>query len=124
MIQVVTHSARALGELKPAFRACPEAYPKLCKAVKDGRVSLYRLTSPDSDLIVAGERDGDTYFLWGVTGCGLRSGIKQLCQVVKKAGMQNMAADTAFNGVARLVRSLGVIAKPDGEFLRLDLEVL
>lgn len=35
-----------------------------------------------------------------------------------------MAADTAFNGVARLVRSLGVIAKPDGEFLRLDLEVL
>lgn len=71
MIQVVTHSARALGELKPAFRACPEAYPKLCKAVKDGRVSLYRLTSPDSDLIVAGERDGDTYFCGAslVAGC-------------------------------------------------------
>lgn len=123
MIQVVTHSARALGELKPAFRACPDSYTELCKAVKEGRVSLYRLKSPSTDLLVAGERDGDTYFLWGVAGRGLRSGIQHLCQVVKKAGMQSMAADTAFDGVARLVRSLGVTAKPDGNFLRLDLGV-
>ncbi len=124
VIQVVTHSARALGELKPAFRACPDAYIDLCKAVKNGRVSLYRLTSLDTDLIVAGERDGDSYFLWGVAGRGLRSGIKQLCQVVQKAGMQTLTADTAFSGVARLVRSLGVTAKPDGEFIRLNLGVL
>ncbi|TOI78149.1 DNAase, partial [Vibrio parahaemolyticus] len=33
VIEVVTQSKRALGELKPAFRACPQAYTELCKAV-------------------------------------------------------------------------------------------
>lgn len=126
VIEVVTQSKRALGgELKPAFRACPDAYVELCKAVKDGRVSLYRLISNENDLIIAGERDGgDNYFLWGgVAGRGLRSGIIQLCKVVKAAGMSSMTADTAFDGVARLVRSIGVTAKQDGDFIRLDLGV-
>ena len=123
VIEVVTQSKRALGELKPAFRACPDAYVELCKAVKDGRVSLYRLISNENDLIIAGERDGDNYFLWGVAGRGLRSGITQLCKVVKAAGMSSMTADTAFSGVARLVRSIGVTAKQDGDFIRLDLGV-
>ncbi|RPB42023.1 DNAase [Vibrio diabolicus] len=115
VIEVVTQSKRALGELKPAFRACPDAYIELCKAVKDGRVSLYRLISNENDL--------DNYFLWGVAGRGLRSGIIQLCKVVKAAGMSSMTADTAFDGVARLVRSIGVTAKQDGDFIRLDLGV-
>ncbi|OQT78236.1 DNAase, partial [Vibrio parahaemolyticus] len=37
VIEVVTQSKRALGELKPAFRACPDAYTELCKAGKGGR---------------------------------------------------------------------------------------
>lgn len=122
MIQVLTHSARALGELKPAFRAVPDEYKELCKAVKDGRVSLYRLTSPECDLIIAGERDGESYYLWGVAGRGLRAGIVQLCKAVKAAGISNLVADTAFQGVARLVRSLGVTQQRDGDFIRLDLE--
>ncbi|MGL1283046.1 DNAase, partial [Vibrio parahaemolyticus] len=35
VIEVVTQSKRALGELKPAFRACPQAYTELCKAVNE-----------------------------------------------------------------------------------------
>ncbi|HCG9119034.1 TPA: DNAase [Vibrio parahaemolyticus] len=124
VIEVVTQSKRALGELKPAFRACPQAYTELCKAVNEGRVSLYRLKSADCSLVIAGERDGDNYFLWGVAGHGLRSGIKQLVNVVKAAGMQSLSADTAFQGVARLVRSIGVTANQDGDFIRLDLGVL
>ncbi|NMT04037.1 DNAase, partial [Vibrio parahaemolyticus] len=58
-----------------------------------------------------------------VAGRGLRSGIKQLVNVVKAAGMQSLSADTAFQGVARLVRSIGVTAKQDGDFIRLDLGV-
>ncbi|EMW0566265.1 DNAase, partial [Vibrio parahaemolyticus] len=50
-------------------------------------------------------------------------GIKQLVNVVKAAGMQSLSADTAFQGVARLVRSIGVTAKQDGDFIRLDLGV-
>nr|WP_237772951.1 hypothetical protein [Vibrio parahaemolyticus] len=73
VIEVVTQSKRALGELKPAFRACPQAYTELCKAVNEGRVSLYRLKSADCSLVIAGERDGDNYFLWGVAGRGSRS---------------------------------------------------
>lgn len=69
VIEVVTQSKRALGELKPAFRACPQAYTELCKAVNEGRVSLYRLKSADCSLVIAGERDGDNYFLWGVAVC-------------------------------------------------------
>ncbi|MBM4973654.1 DNAase, partial [Vibrio parahaemolyticus] len=90
----------------------------MCKAVNEGRVSLYRLKSADCSLVIAGERDGDSYFLWGVAGRGLRSGITQLCKVVKAAGMSSMTADTAFSGVARLVRSIGVTAKQDGDFIR------
>ncbi|KIP69308.1 MULTISPECIES: hypothetical protein [Vibrio] len=122
VIQVMTHSAPALGKLKPAFRAVPNEYKALCKAVKDGRVSLYRLTSDQCDLYIAGERDGDSYYLWAVTGHGLASGIKQLCKTVKAAGMTNLVADTAFKGVARLVRRIGVTQKHDGDFIRLDLE--
>ncbi|AQW60517.1 MULTISPECIES: hypothetical protein [Vibrio] len=122
VIQVMTHSARALGELKPAFRAVPNEYKELCKAVKEGRVSLYRLTSDKCDLLIAGERDGDSYYLWAVVGHGLASGIKQLCKTVKAAGIGSLVADTAFEGVARLVRRLGVTQKHDGDFIRLDLE--
>ena len=41
---------------------------------------------------------------------------------MKAAGIGSLVADTAFEGVARLVRRLGVTQKHDGDFIRLDLE--
>ncbi|NLS13362.1 DNAase [Vibrio sp. SM6] len=122
-VTIETQSRAALGRLKPAFRACPEAYSELCKAVKAGRVSVYRLQSDAHDLTVAGERDGDDYFLWGVAGRGLASGLVQLKQLVKTAGMSSLSADTAFAGVARLVRGLGVTATHERDMRALKWEV-
>nr|WP_321386240.1 DNAase [uncultured Vibrio sp.] len=125
VVEIVTQSARALGELKPAFRAVPESdYQALCKAVKDGRVSIYRFKGEHHHLVVAGERENDHYYVWAAAGRGLVAGSRHLFKVAKAAGVKTMAADTAFGGVARLVRSLGVTAKLDGDLLRLDLGAL
>jgi len=125
IVEVVTHSARALGELKPAFRAVPAIeYQELCQAVKEGRVSIYRFKGEHHHLVVAGERDGDHYYIWGAAGRGLVAGSRHLFKTAKAAGIKTMEAETAFGGVARMLQTLNVEQQPKGDYIRLDLGAL
>ncbi|MDV6251068.1 DNAase [Vibrio sp. EA2] len=125
VVEVVTKSARALGELKPAFRAVPDGeYQELCQAVKEGRVSIYRFKGENHHLVVAGEREGDHYYIWAAAGRGLVAGSRHLFKTAKEAGIKTMEAETAFGGVARMLQTLNVANKPKGEFIQLDLGAL
>ncbi|EGA72382.1 Mg-dependent DNase [Vibrio sinaloensis DSM 21326] len=86
MIVCVTECPEALARLKVAFRACPQDFEELKDEVQTGRVSLYQLTGEGYSITVAGQIINESYYLWGVSGCGVIKGIQELTEYVKTAG--------------------------------------
>ncbi|ORT52519.1 hypothetical protein ST37_01745 (plasmid) [Vibrio sp. qd031] len=103
----VANKAQALRELVKAFRACPHEFAEMQAGIVRGEVCLYRIKAAKHDLFVAAEYEKDTLFLWGVSGVGLQSGILELKNIARRAGLTYLEAVTHFPEVARLARRFG-----------------
>ncbi|WP_281830307.1 hypothetical protein [Vibrio nigripulchritudo] len=87
-------------------------------------MSIYHIHGDGYDMKIAGELDGDTYYLWAAAGRGIRLAWRELRDAMKLSGLNEMNADTKFKAVARIARSLGgeISAKPDGwEYISLKV---
>ncbi len=124
VIALLTQQAGAAESLRPAFRACPNDFHKLKAGIEKGIISIYQVTGDSHDVTIAGEVIDDTYFLWAVVGRGLRPAIREISQVVKRAGLKTLAADTKFKGVVKLVEPLGATKESRDGWNILTLKVV
>lgn len=108
MIRCVTENPDSLRRLQVAFRACQQDFEELKAEVRAGRVSLYELSGDNYRLTIAGEIIGESYFLWGVAGRGVVPAIRELAEVVKRAGLTSLSAETYFPGIPRLLKRLNI----------------
>ncbi|NOH96277.1 DNAase [Vibrio sp. 99-70-13A1] len=123
MIELVSDNPNALKRLRVAFRACPKDFDLLKSEVKAGRVSVYELTGDSYRVTVAGEIDGDSYFLWGVSGRGVIPAMRELKVYVKECGLTSISAETYFPLVAKLCRRLSTEETERGEVTRMEMRV-
>ncbi|TKF31634.1 DNAase [Vibrio kanaloae] len=123
MIELVSGNPSALERLKVAFRACPKDFDKLKSEVKAGRVSVYELSGDGYRVTVAGEVDGNSYFLWGVSGRGVVLAMRELSKYVKESGLTSISAETYFPLVAKLCRRLSTEEHERGEITRMEMRV-
>ena len=113
MIQVVTHSKSTQERLLSAFRACPDDFKLMEKAISDGLVSIYLLKGDDYDLAVAGEVVGSDYFVWAVQGTGAVKATRELAVYVNSSGLKVITTKTYFPLVARLLKRLGKVSSTE-----------
>lgn len=123
MIECVSQCPKAIERLKVAFRACPTDFKLLKSEIKAGRVSVYQLQGDNLNLTIAGEVLDDSYYLWGVVGRGVVSGIRELTQYVRRSGLSSISAETYFDGLARLVRPLDTSEQTLQKTTRLEMRV-
>ncbi|GMQ45366.1 DNAase [Vibrio sp. 10N] len=124
MIQVVTHSESVQERLREAFRACPDDFELMQRAIANDTVSLYLIKGEDYYLTVAGEVVGDSYFVWAVVGTGAVQATRELATYVKGSGLKAITTKTYFPLVARLLKRLGKVTTNehgDHQFLRWEV---
>ncbi|WP_240205373.1 DNAase [Vibrio sp. CyArs1] len=124
MIQVVTQNESVQERLRDAFRACPDDFVLMQKAINDDLVSIYQIQGDDYHLAVAGEVVGDDYFVWAVEGTGAVQATRELATYVKNSGLKAITTKTYFPLVARLLKRLGnvsTIKQGDHQLLRWEV---
>ncbi|MFM2667915.1 DNAase [Vibrio mediterranei] len=124
MMQVVTQNESVQERLRDAFRACPDDFALMQKAINDDLVSIYQIQGDDYHLAVAGEVVGDDYFVWAVEGTGAVQATRELATYVKNSGLKAITTKTYFPLVARLLKRLGnvsTIKQGDHQLLRWEV---